>query len=131
MISFVIPPVRPSRNAGCARIIDLPSVNLSEVVAVGSSSSSSSQFQPLLDPIGNPARTVSRTSSGWNASDFNLHLYSPGQETNSDIHTGKAKIGVSLQYDSQRQELLVKVLGALNLPGRSKRIPPDPYVKVQ
>lgn len=73
---------------------------------------------------------MNRSSSFLNAADLNLKLYSPGQETNDDIHTGKSKIGVSFQYDPQRRELLVKILGALSLPGRTKRIPPNPYVKV-
>ena len=62
--------------------------------------------------------------------EFDLHLYSPGQETNEDAHINRAKIGVSLQYDPSRQQLILKVLGALNLPCRPTQIPPDPYVKV-
>ncbi len=42
----------------------------------------------------------------------------------------RAKIGVSLQYDPSLQQLVLKILGALNLPARSKNTPPDPYVKV-
>lgn len=42
-------------------------------------------------------------------------------------------LSLSLQYDSDRKILNLKVLGALNLPWRynkEKQIPPDPYVKV-
>jgi len=73
---------------------------------------------------------LSRSSSTLNTADFNLKLYSPGQETNDEIHTEKSKIGFSFQYDHQKQELLIKVLGALSLPSRIKRSPPNPYVKV-
>ena len=73
---------------------------------------------------------LSRSSSTLNTADFNLKLYSPGQETNDEIHTEKSKIGFSFQYDHQKQELLIKVLGALRLPSRIKRSPPNPYVKV-
>lgn len=63
-------------------------------------------------------------------SNLNLKLYSPGQETNENINICRAKIGFSIQMDSSRQLLILKILGALNLPARSKNISPDPYVKV-
>ncbi len=63
-------------------------------------------------------------------SNLNLKLYSPGQETNENVNICRAKIGFSIQKDSARQLLILKILGALNLPARSKDIPPDPYVKV-
>lgn len=61
---------------------------------------------------------------------MNLKLYSPGHETNENEHSKKAKIGVSFQYFPSRQLLIVKILGALNLPGRNEKTAPDPYVKV-
>lgn len=61
---------------------------------------------------------------------FNLKLYSRGLETNENVDISQAKIGFSLQFNSSRQLLTLKILGALNLPARSKNIAPDPYVKV-
>ncbi|XP_059353654.1 synaptotagmin-9-like [Daphnia carinata] len=61
---------------------------------------------------------------------LNLKLYSRDLETNELIHTSQAKIGFSLQFNSSRQLLTLKILGALNLPTRSKNIAPDPYVKI-
>lgn len=63
-------------------------------------------------------------------SNLNLKLYSPGQETNENVNICRAKIGFSIQKDSSRKLLILKILGALNLPARSKNVPPDPYVKV-
>lgn len=61
---------------------------------------------------------------------LNLKLYSRDLETNELVYTSQAKIGFSLQFNSSRQLLTLKILGALNLPTRSKNIAPDPYVKV-
>lgn len=61
---------------------------------------------------------------------LNLKLYSRDLETNELVYTSQAKIGFSLQFNSSRQLLTLKILGALNLPTRSKNIAPDPYVKI-
>lgn len=71
-----------------------------------------------------------RGNNNLDPSNLNLKLYSPGQETNENVNICRAKIGFSIQKDSSRQLLILKILGALNLPARSKNIPPDPYVKV-
>lgn len=79
-----------------------------------------------------PSATGLRGSnSSLDPSDLNLKLYSPGQETNENVHIDRAKIGVSLKYDPSCQQLTLKILGALNLPLKNKTILPNPYVKVK
>lgn len=78
-----------------------------------------------------PSATGLRGSnSSLDPSDLNLKLYSPGHETNENVNINRAKIGVSLQYDQSRQQLTLKILGALNLTSNNKNILPNPYVKV-
>lgn len=78
-----------------------------------------------------PSATGLRGSNGsLDPSNLNLKLYSPGQETNENVHIDRAKIGVSLKYDPPCQQLTLKILGALNLPSRNKNMLPNPYVKV-
>lgn len=86
----------------------------------------------LVEPQASTPSSASRSNNNWLApSNFNIKLYSPGHETNENVHISRAKIGVSLQYSPSLQQLVLKILGALNLPSRSKSlIPPDPYVKV-
>nr|CAH0103864.1 unnamed protein product [Daphnia galeata] len=81
---------------------------------------------PILGSVGN----YRGNHNSLNPSNLNLKHYSPGQETNENINNCRAKIGFSIQMDSSRRLLILKILGALNLPARSKNIAPDPYVKI-
>ena len=85
------------------------------------------KIPPILGSVGHYR---GNNYSIMNPSNLNLKLYTPGQETNENINNCRAKIGFSIQMDSSRQLLILKILGALNLPARSKNIAPDPYVKV-
>jgi len=85
-------------------------------------------MQYLLPPSPSPRRSPSLPCLTVN--ELNLQLYTPGQETNEEAHLSRPKIGVSLQYDPSRQQLILKVLGALNLRCKVKQTPPDPFVKV-
>lgn len=99
-------------------------------VMSGPSKSAVSEVRHGLDPNALAATNRSSSCPSFNVNELNLHLYSPGQETNEDVPTNRPKIGVSLQYDPSKQQLILKVLGALNLPCRATQIPPNPYVKV-
>ena len=86
---------------------------------------------PALPALSNSERYSNRNIRAPLAlTDLDVRLYSHGQEVNEDVNLAKAKIGVSLQYDPYKGQLHVKVLGALNLPSRSKKVLPDPCVKV-
>ncbi|KAI9550664.1 syptotagmin 56 [Daphnia sinensis] len=124
IVSFVLPATRKQKNSA----------------TVESQPSFTNESQPLNNAVN---RTCSEPISANDTicphrvnnkllgpANLNLKLYSRDLETNELIHTSQAKIGFSLQFDSTRQLLTLKILGALNLPTRSKNVAPDPYVKI-
>ncbi|EFX67801.1 synaptotagmin 56 [Daphnia pulex] len=116
IISFVLPAVRKQKNS---------------LMAVARQSKDVVETNTFKTAPPTPGTVgYCRGNNNLDPSNLNLKLYSPGQETNENVNICRAKIGFSIQKDSSRQLLILKILGALNLPARSKNIPPDPYVKI-